>query len=219
MDNPKRLKEQLEEFNANNKNVKFTFGTLVVTGWCVFLIIIATFTQIDFSHYMFGTIDPMKGPLITIKNYSYIPQIPIILFIAALIGKRFGIAAVTIYIALGLTIFPIFALGGGLTYLFQYNFGYILAYIPAVFITSFMLQNKFTYGRIAKAAFWGVITIHTIGIFYLILMAIIHKDSFSDVAGWITMQSGIKIIYDYIFGFLAILIAKPVRYILWISMA
>ena len=57
MDKPKRLKEQLDEFDAANKKVRFTFGTLVVTGWCVFLIIIATFTQIDFSRrfrYTFG---------------------------------------------------------------------------------------------------------------------------------------------------------------------
>ena len=33
MDKPKRLKEQLDEFDAANKKVKFTFGTLVVTGW------------------------------------------------------------------------------------------------------------------------------------------------------------------------------------------
>ena len=219
MDKPKRLREQLDEFDAANKKVKFTFGTLVVTGWCVFLIIIATFTQIDFSHYMIGTLDPVKGPLITIKNYSYIPQIPVILFIAALIGKRFGIAAVTIYIVLGLSVFPLFALGGGITYLFQYSFGYIIAYIPAIFVTAFVLQNQFSYGKVAKAAFFGVLTIHLIGIFYLILMAIIHKDPFSNVLGWISMQSGIKIIYDYIFGFLAILLAKPARYILWLSMA
>ena len=124
-----------------------------------------------------------------------------------------------IYILLGLTVFPIFALGGGITYLFQYSFGYIIAYIPAIFVTSFILQNQFTYGRIAKAALFGVLTIHIIGIFYLVLMAIIYKDPFSNVLGWISMQSGVKIIYDYIFGFLAILLAKPVRYILWVSMA
>ena len=186
MDKPKRLKEQLDEFDAANKKVRFTFCTLFVSGWCVFLIIIATFTQIDFSHYMFGTLDPLKGSIITVKNYSYIPQI---------------------------------ALGGGITYLFQYSFGYIIAYIPAIFITAFILQNQFSYGKIAKATFFGVLTIHLIGIFYLVLMAIIHKDPFANVIGWISMQSGIKIVYDYIFGFLAILLAKPVRHILWLSMA
>ena len=216
MNEQKRLREQLEEFNAANKKVRFTFGTLVVTGWCVFLIIIATFTQFNFSHYVLT--NPSSGSWWALKNYSYIPQIPIILFIAALIGKRFGILAVTIYIALGLALFPLFALGGGLPYLFEYSFGYIIAYIPAIFVTSFVLQNKFTYGNIAKAAFFGTITIHLIGIFYLILMAIIHRDTFSSVSDWISIQSGVKMVYDFIFGFLAILLAKPVRQILWITM-
>ena len=61
-------------------------------------------------------------------------------------------------------------------------------------------------------------TIHIVGVFYLMLMAIIHRDAFSNVAGWIYMQSGVKMVYDFVFGFLAILISRPVKQILWISM-
>lgn len=218
MANTKRLKEQLDDFNAENKKVRFTLGTLVVTGWCVFLIVIATFTQLDFTHYIFGSIDPTSVDFIKLKSYSYVPQVPVIFFIAALIGKRFGMVSVLIYITLGLSLFPLFALGGGPSYVFQYNFGYILAYIPAIFIVSFLLKDKFSYGNIAKASFLGVLTIHIIGVFYLMLMAIINKDGFSNVAGWIYMQSGTKMIYDFIFGFLAILFTKPVKHILWLSM-
>lgn len=215
--NTKRLKEELDAFNAENKKLKITMGTLVVMGWCVFLIIIATFTQIDFNHYI-PVIPPIDGSFWKLKHYSYIPQIPVILFIAALIGKRFGMTAVTIYILLGLTFFPIFALGGGIKYIFQYNFGYILAYLPAVFIVAFMLKDKFNYATIAKADLLGVLTIHIIGVFYLVLMAIIHRDSFSNVAAWIVMQSGTKMIYDFIFGYIAILLSKPVKQVLWLSM-
>ena len=193
-------------------------GTLVVMGWCVFLIIIATFTQLDFSHYVFGSLNPTNDSFLKIKHCIYIPQIPIIFFIASLIGKRFGITAVSIYIILGLSFFPIFALGGGINYIFQYNFGYILAYIPAVFIVSFLLKDKLNYWTAAKAAFMGVLTIHIIGVFYLILMAIIHQDSFTHVSSWIAMQSGTKLLYDFIFGYFAILISKPIKQILWISM-
>ena len=104
-------------------------------------------------------------------------------------------------------------------YLFQYNFGYILAFIPAVFIVAFMLKDKFNYLNIAKATLMGVLTIHIIGIFYLILMAIIHQDSFSHVVHWIVIQSGLKILYDTIFGYFAILISKPIKHILWLSMS
>ena len=218
MNNTKRLKQELEDFNAANKRTKFTLGTLVVTGWCVFLIVIATFTQIDFSHYMLGSLDPSSERFLFLKHYSYVPQVPVIFFIAALIGKRFGILSVVIYILLGLFAFPIFALGGGLKYLFEYNFGYIIAYIPAIFIVAFLLKDKFSYGNITKASLLGVLTIHIVGIFYLILMAIIHRDAFSNVTAWIFMQSGVKMVYDFIFGFLAILISRPVKQILWISM-
>ena len=215
----KRLKEQLDEFNAANKNIKFTLGTLVVTGWCVFLIIIATFTRIDFSHYMVGLHSSAAGSFLKLHSYSYIPQVPVIFFIAALIGNRYGILSVLIYITLGLTMFPLFALGGGLSYVLQYNFGYIVAYIPAIYIVSFILKDRLSYGNIAKATIFGVLTIHIIGVFYLILMAIAHQDSFVNVTNWISMQSGMKIIYDFIFGFLALLLSRPVKYILWLSMS
>ena len=172
-------------------------------GWCVFLIIIATFTQLDFSHYVPGSLNPADPSFLKLKHCVYIPQIPVIFFIAALIGKRFGITA---------------ALGGGIGYIFQYNFGYILAYLPAIFIVAFTLKDKFNFLTIAKASLLGVLTIHIIGVFYLILMAIIHQDPFSHVAGWISMQSGAKMIYDFVFGYFAILLAKPVKQILWLSM-
>ncbi len=216
--NTKRLREELDAFNAENKKLKITMGTLVVMGWCVFLIIIATFTQLDFTHYVIGSMNPADPAFLKLKHCTYIPQIPVIFFIAALIGKRFGITAVTIYILLGLTLIPVFGLGGGLGYIFQYNFGYILAYIPAVFIVAFLLKDKFNYANVAKADLLGVLTIHIIGIFYLILMAIIHRDPFSHVVGWITLQTGSKIIYDFIFGYFAILLSKPVKHILWLSM-
>ena len=83
--NTKRLKEELDAFNAENKKLKITFGTLVVMGWCVFLIIIATFTQLDFSHYVPGSLNPADPSFLKLKHCVYIPQIPVIFFIAALI--------------------------------------------------------------------------------------------------------------------------------------
>lgn len=216
--NTKRLRDDLDAFNAENKKLKITFGTLVVMGWCVFLIVIATFTQFDFSHYILALPTPQNDSFFALKHLIYIPQVPVIFFIAALIGKRFGITAVAIYILAGLSFFPVFGLGGGIGYIFQYNFGYILAYLPAIFIVAFVLKDKFDYGTVAKAAFLGVLTIHVIGVFYLILMAIIHQDPFSHVASWITMQSGTKIIYDFVFGYIAILLSKPVKQILWLGM-
>ena len=51
--------------------------------------------------------------------------------LVAVSGKR--IYSILLYILLGLFAIPVFALGGGPKYIFEYGFGYILAYIPAVF--------------------------------------------------------------------------------------
>ena len=86
--NTKRLKEELDAFNAENKKLKITFGTLVVMGWCVFLIIIATFTQLDFSHYVPGSLNPADPSFLKLKHCVYIPQIPVIFFIAYQSGNK-----------------------------------------------------------------------------------------------------------------------------------
>ena len=67
MINTKRLKEELDAFNAENKKLKITMGTLVVMGWCVFLIIIATFTQFDFSHYIINSLNPSDENFLKLK--------------------------------------------------------------------------------------------------------------------------------------------------------
>ena len=85
-------------------------------------------------------------------------------------GRKFGMLAITGYIVLGM-FFPIFALGGGVKYLFEYGFGYILAYLPAVFFAGILLKGKTDYVRIPVISFVGVITIHVLGILYMLFIS------------------------------------------------
>ena len=113
---------------------------------------------------------------------------------------------------------PVFALGGGWRYIGEYGFGYILAYIPAVYLTGTILKNGFTYKNALKAVFAGIFTIHIIGILYMLVIAGIRHEGWMFTTGWIIAQSGVKIIYDFIFSFLAVLVAKYARLILWLYM-
>lgn len=222
----KRLQSQIEKY-SNEDKIKFSLGTLTLVGFCSFLIIIATFTQLSFFHYTFpmdAILHPIRffgehhNTIFPLKYYEYIPQVPVIIYISTLLGLRYGFISVFIYIILGLTFFPIFALGGGPSYVLQYNFGYILAYIPAVVIVNLCLKNNFSYTSIAKSSCLGVITIHLIGIFYTIIISFIKKDPVNAVLNWILIQSFAKIIYDFIFSFLAIIFAKLTRKILCLAM-
>lgn len=222
----KRIAKQLNNFKYQNQPLRLNLSVLCLIGICSFLIVIATFTQFDFNHFIIpfdalsyiGT--DFKNPATLahfIKHYRYIPQIPAIMFIAALLGRRFGIASVLIYILVGLFLAPVFALGGGLEYVFQYGFGYIIAYIPAIFFAGSILKSGLTYRNMAQATLVGVLTIHLVGILYMLFIAALQKESSSLILGWVYAQSGSKVLYDLLFGFLAMVIGKLTKKVLWVA--
>ena len=122
-----------------------------------------------------------------------------------------------IYIILGL-FFPIFALGGGISYLFEYGFGYILAFIPAIFFAGTLLKGKIDLLRIFLISLIGVLTIHILGILYMFFIATLRHAPMDLVTGWIMSQSGVQIIYDIFFAMIAIFLGRQARKLLWIVM-
>lgn len=201
--------------------LKFSLSSLVLIIFCSFLLVVSTFIQLNIIHFAIPS-ELFSGQELKIQdyihNFNLIPQVPAVMFIAALLGRKFGLASVLIYILTGLFILPVFALGGGWRYIGEYGFGYILAYIPAVFLTGSILKSGFTYKNIGKAVFAGVFTIHIIGILYMLAIAGIKQEGLMFITGWIMAQSGVKIIYDFILSYLLTLIAKYLRLILWLYM-
>jgi len=200
------------------KGVHLGIGSLMLIFFCSFLIVVATFLQLDITHIYI----PMKfwsGETTNINDFifsiKYIPQIPVIMFIVGLLGRRLGTISIFLYILAGLFFVPVFALGGGWRYIFEYSFGYILAYLPAAIFVGSILKKNYSYKNVAKAVFVGVLTIHFSGILYMMLLAYFKHAGWGFVGAWITAQSGIKIIYDFIFSYFAILFAKYARIILW----
>jgi biotin transporter BioY len=114
--------------------------------------------------------------------------------------------------------FPIFALGGGISYLFEYGFGYILAYLPAVFFAGTLLKEKTDYIRIPVISLFGVTTIHVLGILYLLFVSTLRHAPIELITSWITSQSGIQILYDIFFTIIGIILGKQARKLFWIVM-
>ena len=222
----KRIAKQLNSFKYKGEPIKITFGTLVMTGVCVLLLIVATFTQLTIVHpYIpFDSLSYLSQDLSDyeilhhfIKKYQYIPQIPVIFFIVSLMGRKFGILSILCYIILGL-FFPIFALGGGINYFFEYGFGYILAFIPAIFFAGTILKGKNDFLRIIMIAVVGVLTIHVLGVLYMLFIATLRHAPIELVTSWILSQSGVQILYDMFFSLMAIFLGKQARKLLWIVM-
>ncbi|MCQ2754237.1 MAG: biotin transporter BioY [bacterium] len=222
----KRIEKQLNSFKYKGEPIRITLGTLILVALSVLLLIIATFTQITLKHVFipldamaFLDTNPTNMELIQhfTKAYRYIPQIPMVFFIVALLGRKFGIAAICGYITLGM-FFPIFALGGGISYVSEFGFGYILALIPAIFLSGTLLKIKTDFFRIVLLSILGVITVHILGILYILFIATLKHASMDIVSSWISSQSGIQIFYDVFFSVVAIYLGRFARKVFWIIM-
>ena len=64
-------------------------------------------------------------------------QIGAVLFVGCLGGKNAGALSQIAYLALGLVGFQIFAYGGGISYLKEPTFGYLLGFLPGVWICGY----------------------------------------------------------------------------------
>lgn len=218
----------------NVKNTKFirrfpriNVGSLVVAAICAFLIIISTFTpipQLILAIPQEALLNPADffakaDSLGKITNiFYYIPQIPIVLMIAAILGPRLGILSVILYITAGLTGFPVFAGGGGINYYMQHGFGYILGFILGIYTTGNILSGKSKPFTNLRAAIVGVTAVHLTGIIYLTIVLFIKHESIFTIFGWIWQLSGMQFFYDIIFAMLAILIGRFLRKALWVAM-
>lgn len=203
------------------EGIRLSFSSILLILCCTFLIISATFVQLNITHFIIPS-KLFSGESLKMSDFIYtyklIPQIPTIMFVGAFLGRKYGILSILLYILLGLLIIPVFALGGGPKYIFEYGFGYILAYIPAVFFAGSILKSGFTMRNMLHAVLVGVLTIHVIGILYMLFIAGLKHEGWAFISGWIAAQSGIKIIYDLIFSFAAVFIAKYAKIILWFFM-
>lgn len=211
-------KVKTKDKKKKKKGIHMGVGSLMLVFFCSFLIVVATFLQLNVTHMII----PMKfwhGEPTKINDFiysiKYIPQIPIIMFIVGLLGRRLGSISILLYIIAGLFFVPVFALGGGWRYVFEYSFGYIFAYIPAAIIVGTILKKGYSYKNVAKAVFSGVLTIHIVGVLYMMLLAYFKHAGWGFVTGWIEAQSGIKVLYDFVFSYLIVLVAKYARIILW----
>ena len=174
-----------EKKKKKKKGIHLGIGTLMLIFFCSFLIVVATFLQLN------------------------------IMFIVGLLGRRLGFISILLYIIAGLFFVPVFALGGGWRYIFEYSFGYIFAYLPAAILVGTILKKDYSYKNVAKAVFIGVLTIHVIGLLYMTGLAYLKHAGWGFVCAWTEAQSGIKILYDFVFSYLAVLVAKYARIILW----
>lgn len=204
---------KMKRIDKTKRRIKIPLINFAAIFFCTILIIGSTFVNIDIKHYIIPSNIFSNNGLTSedfIASFHLIPQIPVVMFICSILNRKMALTSIILYLITGLFIVPVFGLGGGVKYIAQYGFGYILAYIPAVLIVGRLL-SKYTFSNMIKATFSGVFIIHLIGILYMIAIALIKHSGGTFISGWIEAQSGIKIMYDLIASFVLILIGKYIH--------
>ena len=95
-------------------------------------------------------------------------QIGAVLLTACLGGRNAALISQITYVLLGLAGLSIFDRGGGLTYLQQPNFGYLLGFIFGAWLCGWLaFQTLVRFSALIASCFVGLIVIHLVGITYL----------------------------------------------------
>ena len=87
-----------------------------------------------------------------------------------LLGAGYGALSQGVYVLIGLVGVPIFALGGGFSYVLQPTFGFLLGLIPSAFVIGKLAKRPLTFWGTALAMLAGLAVLYTIGVPYMALI-------------------------------------------------
>jgi biotin transport system substrate-specific component len=138
-------------------------------------------------------------------------QIPTIILLTLIFHKKVVFRAFSIYIMLGLFIFPVFHKGGSIGYLLTPNFGYLLGFYPLIkIIDNLNTRNKIKFENFLKNGFAAIGAMHLTGMFYNFLHVIFYSqfNLFSYNLGKYSLG---KIGYHFLMLFPLFLFIKPIE--------
>ncbi len=122
-------------------------------------------------------VPPLAWPI----DWSHVPtyslgvtlQIGAILLVGCMAGRNAAALSQIAYLILGLSGFQIFAQGGGLGYLKEPTFGYLLGFLPGAWVCGHIaFQQQRRLENLIMGCLWGLGAIHIVGLLYLTVLSI-----------------------------------------------
>ncbi len=211
----KRFQDIFSQYIYRGEPTPHTLGTLCIVALCFLILIVATFTQLSF---LVPTVVFEDEILIDLKETLYSPLIPAMVFIIYLLRKNYSFLMYVIFLLTGFFIWPIFVYGGGLGYVQNYIFGYVIGFGVAIIVEGNVLNVSQTLKNRMKAAIKGVITIHITAIIYCVILALFKVIEFHMVLPIVSVASANNIFYDIVFSCILLFVAPFIKNILWICM-
>ncbi len=140
----------MEQINTATAKPRMSTYTLVLCSLFTALVAVSAFIQIPVPYMDYFTL-----------------QFGVVLLAGMLLGPKYGPLSVAVYVLLGLIGLPIFAAGGGFSYVLRPSFGYLLGFIAAAFVTGLVCQSgKPGFVRYLLGALAGFGVTYLIGLTY-----------------------------------------------------
>jgi len=138
-------------------------------------------------------------------------QIPTLILLTLIFHKKVVFIAFSIYLILGLFIFPVFNQGGSIGYLLTPNFGYLLGLYPLIkIIDNLNTRYKINVRTFLKNGFIAIVTMHLTGILYNFIQTIFYNQ-FNLFLYNLGKYSLGKIGYHLLMLFPLLLLIKPIE--------
>lgn len=163
----------------------------------------------------------------TMPEIQYTFQLVGLVMLASVLGPLMGSALGVLFVGLGLFVLPVFANGGGVAYITQPGFGYILGAAFSAVLISLKFHTLFKENRegkrisslpasIFKLSLLAVLVIHGTGLLYLVILSVLHQLSWGDLRGWFIRFTIDMLPYDIVFMFLALGTVRWIRMAFWL---
>ena len=172
---------------------------------------------VSLQSLIISTMLPIYIPLHLIdksSNSNEIPitwQIPTIIFLTLIFDRKVVFRAFTLYIILGLFIYPVFNQGGSVGYLLTPNFGYLLGVYPLIkIIDDLNTRNKINVATFLINGFIAIGAMHLTGIFYNFIQIIFYSD-FNIFLYNLGKYSVGKIGYHFLMLLPLLILIKPIK--------
>lgn len=115
---------------VKNMGKKYDIRKLTLSGMMLALIVVGAYIKIPIPYVPFTL------------------QFLFVTLVGQLLGAKTGSIVVATYILMGLVGMPVFTSGGGLAYVFQPTFGYLLGFVLAAAMSGFIVENfRFKFRR------------------------------------------------------------------------
>lgn len=136
-----------------------------------------------------------------------------VIMAAFLLGTANGTLSVCVYLMMGLVGLPIFAAGGGISYIFRPGFGFLLGFVLAAFVIGTLSENVHSHNLpcMFVISAIGMVAYYSVGAVYFYLIKNLYAGDAMAFSVIVVQYCLITVIPDLILCFCASLLCAKLR--------